>query len=158
MLSSNYLITRLFEHPMTIHQLSVFIENKSGTLLQVLQSLKEANIQIIASTIADTQEYGIYRIICSQPAKAYLLLKEDGINVVLSEVFAIELDNYPGRAAQAIQLFSSSGISINYMYSFLLHGKGILVFRTNDSEKTREVIATNHLSFVEEEQLNEIAE
>lgn len=143
---------------MTIHQLSVFIENKSGTLLQVLQSLKEANIQIIASTIADTQEYGIYRIICSQPAKAYLLLKEDGINVVLSEVFAIELDNYPGRAAQAIQLFSSSGISINYMYSFLLHGKGILVFRTNDSEKTREVIATNHLSFVEEEQLNEIAE
>ncbi|MBO7467442.1 MAG: amino acid-binding protein [Bacteroidaceae bacterium] len=143
---------------MTIHQLSVFIENKSGTLLQVLQSLKEANIQIIASTIADTQEYGIYRIICSQPAKAYLLLKEDGINVVLSEVFAIELDNYPGRAAQAIQLFSSSGISINYMYSFLLHGKGILVFRTNDSEKTREVIANNHLSFVEEEQLNEIAE
>lgn len=158
MLSSNYLITRLFEHHMTIHQLSVFIENKSGTLLQVLQSLKEANIQIIASTIADTQEYGIYRIICSQPAKAYLLLKEDGINVVLSEVFAIELDNYPGRAAQAIQLFSSSGISINYMYSFLLHGKGILVFRTNDSEKTREVIANNHLSFVEEEQLNEIAE
>ena len=158
MFSSDYLITRLFEYPMTIHQLSVFIENKSGTLLQVLQSLKEANIQIIASTIADTQEYGIYRIICSQPAKAYLLLKEDGINVVLSEVFAIELDNYPGRAAQAIQLFSSSGISINYMYSFLLHGKGILVFRTNDSEKTREVIANNHLSFVEEEQLNEIAE
>ena len=48
---------------MTIHQLSIFIENRSGTLIKVLEALKEANIQIIASTIADTAEYGIYRII-----------------------------------------------------------------------------------------------
>ena len=142
---------------MTIHQLSVFVENKSGTLLKVLQSLKEANIQIIASTIADTQEYGIYRIICSQPEKAYLLLKEDGINVVLSDVFAIELDNCPGRAAQAVELFSSNGIDLSYMYSFLLHGKGILVFRTNDAEKTRKVIADHRLEYVREEQLDGIA-
>ena len=52
---------------MTIHQLSVFVENKSGTLLQVLELLKEAHIQLIASTISDTVEYGIYRIICSEP-------------------------------------------------------------------------------------------
>ena len=53
---------------MTIQQLSVFIENKSGTLQRVLNLLKEAGIQLIASTIADTVEYGIYRIICSEPA------------------------------------------------------------------------------------------
>ena len=52
---------------MTIQQLSVFIENKSGTLQKVLNLLKEAGIQLIASTIADTVEYGIYRIICSEP-------------------------------------------------------------------------------------------
>ena len=142
---------------MTIHQLSVFIENKSGTLQRVLQSLKDASIQIIASTIADTQEYGIYRIICSEPTKAYLLLKEDGINVVLSDVFAIALDDEPGRAAEAVKLFSSNGIGINYMYSFLLHGKGILVFRTDNTEKTRQVIDSNRLNFVEETQLNAIA-
>ena len=56
---------------MTIHQLSVFVENKSGTLLQVLELLKEAHIQLIASTISDTVEYGIYRIICSEPLRAY---------------------------------------------------------------------------------------
>lgn len=60
---------------MTIHQLSVFIENKSGTLLKVLTLLKEANIQLIASTISDTVEYGIYRIICSEPQRAYDTLK-----------------------------------------------------------------------------------
>ena len=52
---------------MTVHQLSVFVENKSGTLLKVLELLKEANIQLIASTISDTIEYGIYRIIFSDP-------------------------------------------------------------------------------------------
>ena len=58
---------------MTVQQLSVFIENKAGTLLKVLELLKEAKIQLIASTIADTVEYGIYRIICSEPIYWLLL-------------------------------------------------------------------------------------
>ena len=80
---------------MTIHQLSVFVENKSGTLLQVLELLKDAGIQLIASTISDTVEYGIYRIICSEPMRAYDTLKQAGIAANLSDVFAIMLDNQP---------------------------------------------------------------
>lgn len=68
---------------MTVQQLSVFIENKAGTLLKVLELLKEAKIQLIASTIADTVEYGIYRIICSEPMRAYNTLKEANISVAL---------------------------------------------------------------------------
>ena len=64
---------------MTIHQLSIFIENRSGTLVKVLQVLKQAQIQIIASTIADTAEYGIYRLICSEPIRAYEELKKAGV-------------------------------------------------------------------------------
>ena len=78
---------------MTIHQLSIFIENKAGTLLRVLELFKEAQIQLVASTIADTVEYGIYRIICSEPSRAYQVLKDAGISVALSDVFAITLDN-----------------------------------------------------------------
>ena len=109
---------------MTIQQLSVFIENKSGTLQKVLNLLKEAGIQLIASTIADTVEYGIYRIICSEPKRAYETLKEAGISVALSDVFAITLDNQPGRAADAITIFSEAQIGITYLYSFLLGNKG----------------------------------
>ena len=61
--------TFLKDKIMTVQQLSVFIENKAGTLLKVLELLKEAKIQLIASTIADTVEYGIYRIICSEPSE-----------------------------------------------------------------------------------------
>ncbi len=130
---------------MTIKQISIFIENKSGTLLKVLNVLKEANIQIIASTISDTVEYGIYRIICDNPTKAISLLKERGISAISNDVFAIELDDTPGQAAAAIQYFASADINISYMYSFLVAGKGILILRTSDTEKTQEIIALKKL-------------
>ena len=130
---------------MTINQLSIFIENRSGTLLKVLQILKQAGIQIIASTIADTAEYGIYRLICSEPQRAYDELKKGGVAVAKSVVFAIELDNEPGRAADAIETFSRSGMSIAYLYSFLLAGKGILIFCTDDEMAAERVIRENGL-------------
>lgn len=142
---------------MTVHQLSVFVENKSGTLLKILELLKEAGIQLIASTISDTVEYGIYRIICSEPERAYDTLKSAGIAANISDVFAIKLDYQPGRAAEAIRSFTDAGIGISYLYSFLLDGKGILVFRTDNTEKTREVILNDGLNFVEEKDLMKMA-
>lgn len=133
------------------------MENKSGTLLKILELLKEAGIQLIASTISDTVEYGIYRIICSEPKRAYDTLKSAGIAANISDVFAIKLDNQPGRAAEAIRSFTDAGIGISYLYSFLLDGKGILVFRTDNTEKTREVILNDGLNFVEEKDLMKMA-
>lgn len=141
---------------MTIHQLSVFIENKSGTLVKVLNLLKEVGIQLIAITIADTSEYGICRIICSEPAKAFETLKEAGIAVSLCEVFAIELDDEPGRAAEAIDIFAREGISIAYLYSFLLNGKVVLVFRTDNEQKTAEAIKRSSLKVITETALSEL--
>lgn len=124
----------------TVKQISVFVENKSGTLVRVLELFKEARIQLIASTISDTVEYGIYRIICAEPDRALEVLKAAGISANASEVFAITLDNVPGRAADAVRQISSAGIAISYLYSFMLAGKGILVFRTDNPEKTAQVI------------------
>lgn len=141
---------------MTVHQLSVFIENKSGTLVKVFNLLKDEGIQLIASTIADTAEYGICRIICSEPTKAYEVLKNAGVAVSLCEVFAIELDDEPGRAADAIGIFSEKNISIAYLYSFLLNGKGVLIFRTDNAEKAREAIAENNLKVIPEKDLSRL--
>ena len=126
-------------------QLSIFIENKRGTLLTVLNALKDAGIQIIASTISDTQDFGIYRIICDDPERAFIVLKEQGITATLADVFAIQLEDKPGEAARVLAIFAEAGISIAYMYSFLLSGKGILVFRTTDTERTRQVIKEKSL-------------
>ena len=142
---------------MTINQLSIFIENRSGTLIKVLEVLKQSGIQIIASTIADTAEYGIYRLICSEPLRAFDELKKAGVAVALSDVFALELDNVPGRAADAVETFSKAGISITYIYTFLYSGKGILVFRTDNTELARQTIAENNLPFIAEDALSQQA-
>ena len=138
---------------MTVHQISVFIENRSGTLVKVLDLFKEAGIQLIASTISDTVEYGIFRIICSEPMKARKVLEEAGVSSNVSDVFAVSLDNYPGRAADAVRFLSKTGIGISYMYSFMLSGKGILIFRTNDPERTKEVIRDNGIESLNDESL-----
>ena len=138
---------------MTINQLSIFIENRSGTLIKVLEVMKQSGIQIIASTIADTAEYGIYRLICSEPKRAFDELKKAGVAVAQSDVFALELDNEPGRAADAVETFSKAGISITYMYSYLHGGKGILIFRTDNAEQARDTIIKGGLKYIAEEDL-----
>ena len=138
---------------MTVHQLSVFLENKSGTLVKVFKLLKAEGIQLIASTIADTAEYGICRIICSEPDKAYEVLRSAGVAVSLCEVFAIELDDEVGELAKTLEIFNQESISITYLYSFLLNGKGIMIFRTMDGEKTTQVIQQNGMKYITEKNL-----
>ena len=139
---------------MTIQQLSIFIENRPGTLIRVLEVFKQAHIQIIASTLADTAEYGIYRLICGNPQRALQALKAVGLPVMLNDVFAIELDDEPGRAAEAVAAFTAAGINIAYMYSFLFHGKGILILRTDQPDLTRQVIERSDMKFLSEDELS----
>ena len=119
---------------MTIQQLSVFVENKSGAMLNVLQLLRSEGIQLLAVNIADTVEYGIFRIICSEPSKAFKLLKEANISVTLTDVFAIELDDKVGEMARTLEIFHKEGISITYLYSFLINKKGMVVARFEPTE------------------------
>lgn len=135
---------------MTVKQLSIFIENKEGTLTKVLDLLSKAGIQIIASTIADTKDYGIFRVLCDKPTQAYLILKENGINVQLADVIALSIDDVPGRAAEAVKTLSAANVNILYLYSFLWKGKGVLILRTDNSEKANETIIINKMSFLTE--------
>lgn len=135
---------------MTIKQLSIFIENKAGTLIQVLDLLSQAGIQIIASTVADTKDYGLYRVLCNNPTQAYLLLREHGVNVQLSDVLALSIDNKPGQAAEAVRQISEAGVSILYMYSFLWQGNGVLVMRTDPADLARETIILAKIPFLTE--------
>lgn len=134
----------------TVKQLSIFIENKSGTLIKVLELFSKARIQIIASTIADTQDYGIYRVLCSDPSEAYMILKENGINVQLADVMAIAIEDEPGHAALAISELSKAQVNILYMYSFLWQGRGVLVMRTDEGEKASKVITDKSMALLNE--------
>ncbi len=140
-----------------ISQLSIFIENKPGALETVLSLFKEAHIDLITTTLADTQDFGLFRVICTAPEKACLVLKENGITVTLTKVQAIELDNSPGMAADALKCFSADDLSVKYLYSFLLKGKGILIFRTDNVAKASAIIAGKQFRSLDDDDLRALA-
>jgi hypothetical protein len=139
---------------MTVKQISIFMENKSGSLLNILKLLRDNGISIVISNISDTADFGIYRIICNDTEKAFKILREKNVNVTLSDVHAIRLkDNKVGAAADVMTLITEAGVGIKYMYSFMLDGRGVLTFRADNPEKANEVIMLNKLDFLSETDL-----
>jgi hypothetical protein len=133
---------------MSIKQLSIFLENKSGRLTEVLETLGQEKINIAAMSIADTSEYGILRLIVSDPLQALKLLKNKEFSVNLTDVIGIETPMAAGSFAKALKNFSEESMSIEYMYAFAYHDKGIIVMRTDDREKAFKVIEKKKLKMI----------
>lgn len=138
---------------MTIRQLSVFLENKTGYLNEMLAILAKNSINIVALTVADTSDYGIVRMIVSDPQLALDKLREEHFTVRIHDILSLEMDAAPGSLARILDLFNEQDIAIEYVYAFSFGSKSILVFRTNNREKAVEVIKKNKLKSISEEEL-----
>jgi hypothetical protein len=116
---------------MKIQQLSLFSENKPGHLIAPCRLLAREGIDIRALSLADTQRFGILRMIVSDWRKAKSLLEAAGSVVKVTEVLAVEVPDHPGGLGDVLELFEGSGINIEYMYAFpFLRGeRAVLVFR-----------------------------
>jgi hypothetical protein len=133
---------------MSVKQLSIFLENKSGRLTEVLETLGKEKINIAALSIADTSEYGILRLIVSNPIEALNLLKAKDFSVNLTDVITIETPPEAGSFAKVLKNFSEENISIEYMYAFAYHEKGVIVMRTDDRQKAFLVIEKKNMKVV----------
>ncbi len=133
---------------MSIKQLSIFLENKSGRLTEVLETLGHEKICILALSIADTSEYGILRLIVSKPDEALHLLKERNFSVNQTDVIGIETPVEAGSFAHVLKCFSAESISIEYMYAFAYNEKGIMVLRTDNQEKSLKLVEKNRFQLV----------
>lgn len=125
-----------------IRQLSVFIENKPGRLSKVLKLIGESGIDIKAMNIADTNDFGILRLILSDVDKAASLLKEKEYAVTITNVIAADVENTPGGLAGALSVLDTEGVSVEYMYASL-SGTGEaahVVIRVDDNEKASEAL------------------
>ena len=138
---------------MTIRQLSVFLENKTGHLNQILSVLAKNNINIIALTVADSSDYGILRAIVSDPEKALEALRAELFTVRVHDVLSIEMDAAPGSMSKILDMFTAADICIEYVYAFSFGSKSILMVRTDNSEKAIEIIAANKLKSISEADL-----
>lgn len=109
---------------MSIKQLSVFAENKPGKLLKVIKVLADNSIDIRALSVADSQDFGILRMIVSDADKAHDILKNAGCISKVNHVISVSVPNKPGALAELLALFADNGIEIEYMYSLFSHGDG----------------------------------
>lgn len=122
---------------MYVKQISVFLENKPGRLAAVSKILAQKDIDISAISIADTTQFGILRMIVNKPEEAVAAIKEAGFPVSTTEVLAVEVADRPGGLNQALQILQQSGVSVEYLYSFIKRNedKALILFRVEDPQK-----------------------
>jgi len=141
-----------------VNQLSVFIENKSGRLADVTNTLAEASINIRALSIADTIDYGLLRLIVNDPTGAKRALTEAGFTVALTEVLAIEIPDRPGGLAGIIGIFADTGVNIEYMYAFVgTSGENaIVIFRIEKVDEAIPILQSRGVRILTGEELHSL--
>ena len=107
---------------MIIHQLSVFVENKPGAMVEVLAVLKENKVNIRALSLADTADFGILRMIVNEPKKKKTTLRDAGYAVKIPKDLTLTLDDDPGSLHEKVLRLSEAGINIEYLYAFAATG------------------------------------
>lgn len=128
---------------MLVKQISVFVENKFGRLADIIKILGDNDIDISALSIADTTDFGILRVIVSDPAKAEDVLKTNGLAVKTTDVLAVAVEDKPGGLAEILALLKKNDIGIEYMYAFMGSGgtrSGWLVIRVDKTEEAIKVL------------------
>lgn len=127
---------------MTIHQLSLFLENKPGHLNAICRTLSDAGINIVTLSMADTDQFGILRLIIREWEDAKIALEAAGFAVNVTAVIATEVEDRPGGMAAILAILEGGGINIEYMYAFTCRrgNRAILIFRFDDPCKAVTVL------------------
>ena len=137
---------------MGIRQLSVFVENKKGSLHQITDLLANAKIDLRSMCIADTSDYGIVRMITDDTERAYNVLTEAGQTANVRTVTAFAVPDCPGGLAKVLALLDGEGVNMEYMYALVTteKDKAYAVMRTDDYERAEKILAQNGVELLDE--------
>lgn len=127
---------------MAVKQLSVFIENKKGSLVELTKLLRENGINIKALTVADTKDYGILRLIADDTSAATSLLKNAGYTASVREVVSFSIPDEKGSLSTVLELLDKNKVNMEYLYSMATSadGKAFFVMRVDNNEKTENLL------------------
>ncbi len=135
---------------MKLNQLSVFLENKPGALSTPCRLLADAGINIQTFALADTQQFGILRLVVHEWQKAKELLEKNGYVVKLTEVVAIEVPDAPGGLAALLEIVERARVNVEYVYAFTAkqEGKGLMLFRFNNPDAAIRALQADKVNIV----------
>ena len=137
---------------MKITQISVFLENRKGRLAEICSMLGDARINIRALTIAETESFGVLRMVVDKPSEAVELFRKKNVTANQTEVVAVEVPDSPGGLAQVLGVLRQNDVNVEYMYGFVEKQteNALLVFRFDNPERAQQVLRENGLSVVDE--------
>ena len=140
---------------MMTEQLSVFLENRAGRLAEVTHALAEAGVNIRALSLADTSDFGILRMIVCDHERAQAVLKAKGFTLGRTSVVAVEVPDTPGGLDSVLQLVSTHGINVEYMYAFVHRAaeSAVMIFRFDNVEQAITVLQANNFTILPAAQL-----
>lgn len=143
---------------MNTKQVSIFLENKPGRLADVAHILKEKGINLRVAVLSETSDFGILRLIVSNPDEAYLVLKENNFTVRTSDIVAVEVSDKPGILFNVTKLLDENQLSIEYMYSFVEQSsnQAVLFFGVEDVEKTLSVLKSSGYKTLTKEEIQKL--
>lgn len=138
---------------MTIRQLSVFLENKTGRINEVVRTLGASSINMHAFSMAETADFGILRLIVSDVDKAIEVLRAHDFAVMSTDVVCLSCDNVPGSLAVILEYLAKEQIFIEYMYAFAQNDRAHVVIKPNDLNRCLEVLQAHHCDVLTKEKL-----
>jgi hypothetical protein len=142
---------------MKVEQISVFLENKPGTLQQATRVLMDANINIRTLSVAETADFGILRLIVNDVEKANTVLKDSGFQVSKTPVVAVEVPDKPGGLHSVMEAVSREGVNVEYVYAFVEKSgeNAVIIFRFDNPEKAIEILTKKNFTVVPGKKLYE---
>ena len=143
---------------MLIKQISVFVQNKTGRLAEITKLFGETGVNILALSIADTTDFGILRLIVSNPDTAEQAIKENGLTAKVTEVIGVAVPHVPGGLASTLEVLNNKGINIEYMYAFVTKSEGdaMVILKVDDNFGAMKVLADNGIKLLTSEDVSNI--
>lgn len=135
---------------MNVRQLSVFIENKAGRIAEVTGIIGNAGVQIRGFSVSDTADYGILRLVVSDPDRAVQLLRDAGFTAKESDVICVDLPDHPGGLAEVLSVVSAAGVNVEYVYSLI---DTYVVLNVADPDLAVRLLVDQPVRLVDQEEL-----
>ncbi len=143
---------------MTIKQVSIFAENRAGGILDVIQALGRNNIDIRALSVADTQGFGILRLIVDNVEKTQEILTENGTIFSITDVIGVKIPDTPGGLSRVLSLMSEHEINVEYLYAFVAvsGSSAYVVLRVQDNDQAVEILTGDGIELISPEEIQSL--
>ena len=143
---------------MAIKQLTVFVENKQGSVVSITDTLSKKNINLRALSIAETQDFGILRLIVNDEATAEKILKEEGYLIKITDVVGVKIGDEPGKLSEALKVLDDNKINMEYLYAFMARTEkhAYVVIRVEDNGAAENAITEAGFKIVTEADIDKL--